>query len=110
MGQICDLCTERGLVLSAIGPQLLHILVPVLIEDEYEFVRKYEIIEILHDHILYILRYKMETDSSFGERFKWNKISNDDQSVIDSKLSKITNNLLNDEDNVIMDKIQKALL
>merc|ERR1712176_922147 len=94
--KLCGLCTQRGLIFSVIGPQLLHILIPVLMEDEYELVREYEIIEIIHDHILYVLHHKIENDASLKERFKWNKISNDGQSIINGKLNKIRNNLLND--------------
>jgi len=110
IGKLCGLCTERGLIFSVIGPQLLHVLIPVLMEVEYELVREHEMIEIIHDHILYVLHHKMENDSSLKQRFKWNKISNGGQSMINSKLDKIQNNLLNDDDNVIMDKIQKSLL
>ena len=101
------LCIDRGLLLSVIGPQLCNVLVPVFIDDEYQLIHKHEIIEIISNHIKYIIKYKIDRDSSFKQKFKWNKFNDNDE---EKNEMNIQNNLAINEENVILDKIQRGLI
>ena len=74
MTQIASLCAEKGLLLSAAGPLLTAVLVPVFMETEYELVGKLKIIEIITNHMDWIVRYKMECDPSFRRRFEFENV------------------------------------